>query len=132
MGPNCASNANMRRLAGSCALLCAIFALSIAGNAGTPGSFRGTIVDGPHSIAGEHWIYVQGRNGMARRVEVSHARVTYDEGVPTETRLPKAEDALTSGAEVRVTAEQGSDGEWKATRVEILKMAMGGQRRAAR
>jgi hypothetical protein len=60
---------------------------------------------------------------MARRVDVSHARVSYDDGVPTETRLPRAEDALIAGAEVRVTAEQGSDGEWRATQVEILKAA---------
>lgn len=131
MLPNCASNANMRRPASTCALLFAIFALSIAGGAGTPGSFRGTIVDGPHAGVGKNWIYVQGRNGMARRVDVSHARVTYDDDVPTATRLPRAQDALIAGAEVRVTAEQGSDGEWKATRVEILKMAVGGQRRAA-
>lgn len=27
------------------------------------------------------------------------------------------------GTEVRITAEQGSDGEWRATQVEILKTA---------
>ncbi|HKD84584.1 MAG TPA: hypothetical protein VKB58_07535 [Terriglobales bacterium] len=113
----------MRRLAGGCALILTVFALSLIGNAGTPGSFRGTIVDGPNSGIGKAWIYVQGKNGMARRVDVSHARVTYDDGVPTETRLPRAADALVAGAEVRVTAEQGSDGEWRATEVEILKAA---------
>ena len=123
MESNCASNANMRGLAGGCALVLAIFALSIVSNAGTPGSFRGTIVDGPHSGAGKKWVYVQGRNGMARRVEVSRAHVTYDDAVPADTRLPRAEDALIAGTEVRVTAEQGNDGEWTATRVEILKAA---------
>lgn len=58
---------------------------------------------------------------MARRVDISHARVSYDESVPTATRLAKPEDALTAGAEVRVTAEQGSDGEWRASQVEILR-----------
>jgi len=29
--------------------------------------------------------------------------------------------ALVAGAEVRVTAEEGSDGEWRASRVEVLK-----------
>jgi hypothetical protein len=68
---------------------------------------------------------------MARRVDVSHASVTYDDGVPTETRVPRAKDALTAGAEVRVTAEQSSDGEWTASRVEILKVPSGNQSRAA-
>jgi hypothetical protein len=120
MSLNYASNANMRRLA---SISVVVLAITMVDNAGTPGSFRGTIVDGPHSAVGKHWIYVQGRNGMARRVDVSHAQVAYDEGVPTEVRLPRAEDALIAGAEVRVTAEQGSDGEWTATKVEILKAA---------
>jgi len=97
-----------------------ILGMSAALSAGTPGSFRGTIVDRPHSSE-KNWIYVQGRNGMARRVDISRARIVYDEDVPTAGRLAKPEDALTDGAEVRITAEQGSDGEWKATRVEILK-----------
>jgi hypothetical protein len=87
----------------------------------TPGSFRGTIVDNPSASKG--WIYVQGRNGTARRVEVSHAKIEYDEDVPAAERNVKPEDALISGSEVRVTAEQGSDGEWHAERVEILKSA---------
>jgi hypothetical protein len=88
-------------------------------NAGTPGSFRGTIVDGSSTQKG--WIYVQGRNGMARRVEIAHATVVYDEEVPASERRPKAEDALVAGAEVRITAEQGADGEWRASEVEVLK-----------
>lgn len=90
-------------------------------SAGTPGSFRGTVVDGPHSPSGQQWIYVQGRNGMARRVEVSRASVSYDESVPAAARLARPKDALVTGAEVRVTAEGGSDGEWRATHIEILK-----------
>jgi hypothetical protein len=92
-------------------------------HAGTPGSFRGSIVDGPSAAKG--WIYVQGRNGMARRVNIAHARVAYDEEVPATERRPKAEDGLVVGTEVRVTAEQGSDGEWKASEVEILKVEGG-------
>lgn len=87
----------------------------------TPGSFRGTIVDNPSAAKG--WIYVQGRNGTARRVDVSHAKIEYDEDVPAADRNAKPEDALVPGSEVRVTAEQGSDGEWHAERVEILKSA---------
>lgn len=99
----------------------AVLVLSAWTNAGTPGSFRGTIVDGPQASAGKHWIYVQGRNGMARRVDISRAQVTYDESVPASTRLAKPENALTPGAEVRVTAEQDDNGEWRASRIEILK-----------
>lgn len=96
-----------------------VLGLAVLLSAGTPGSFRGTIVAG--SSAEKGWLYVQGRNGMARRVEISHAQVRYDEEVPAGERQPKPEDALVVGAEVRVTAEQGSDGEWRASEVEILK-----------
>jgi hypothetical protein len=121
----------MPRLAGICSLLLIIVVLSAWVSAGTPGSFRGTIVDGPHSPAGQNWIYVQSRNGMARRVDISRALVSYDESVPTANRQSRPQDALTTGAEVRVTAEQGSDGEWRASKVEILKAAAGDERRAA-
>jgi hypothetical protein len=101
------------------ALLLGLMAMAIAG---TPGSFRGTIVDRPTAEKG--WLYVQGRNGTARRVEISHAQIVYDEDVPTAERRPNPEDALVVGTEVRVTAEQGSDGEWRASQVEILKPAV--------
>lgn len=100
-------------------MLALLLGLCLPAWAGTPGSFRGTIVDGPQ--ADKNWIYVQGRNGMARRVEISHAQVVYDEDVPAAERRPKPEEALTTGTEVRVEAEQGSDGEWRASQVEILK-----------
>ncbi len=97
-----------------CALLCA----------GTPGSFRGTIVESTDATPETNWIYVQGRNGTARRVDVSRARISYDEDVPAADRHSQPIDALVPGVEVRVTAEQGSDGEWRASRVEILKTAV--------
>jgi len=95
----------------------------------TPGSFRGTIVDNPNGAKG--WIYVQGRNGTARRVEISHAKIEYGEDVPAAERRPKPEEALTPGAEVRVTAEQDRDGEWHATQVEILKTGVNSKRSAS-
>jgi hypothetical protein len=101
-----------------------VLGLAIVATA-TPGSFRGTIVDNPSAAKG--WIYVQGRNGTARRVEISRAKILYDEDVPAAERRPKPEEALMPGAEVRVTAEQDSDGEWHATQVEILKVAVGTQ-----
>jgi hypothetical protein len=99
-----------------------ILLLTVGAHAGVPGSFRGTIIAGPHSSTG-NWIYVQGRNGAARRVEVSGAHVEYDEDAPPAARSRAPQDALVVGADVRVTAEQGSDGEWKATRIEILTVA---------
>ena len=111
----------MRLLHGSAWLVSLLTCLVVSTSVGTPGSFRGTIVDGPHSPAEKNWIYVQSRNGMARRVEVSRARVSYDESVPAASRLARPEEALRAGAEVRVTAEEGSDGEWRASRIEILK-----------
>ena len=96
-------------------------------HAGTPGSFRGTIVDAPSATSGKNWIYVQGRNGMARRVEISRARITYDEDVPAADRRSPL-DALVPGIEVGVTAELGDDEEWRASRIEILKTAVNTQR----
>ena len=115
---------DMRFLLRGSVALAIIVLLNLAIHAGTPGSFRGTIVDNPQNGAGKNWIYVQGRNGMARRVDVSHARVMYDDEVPASARLPKPEDALTAGVEVRVTAEQDDNGEWRASRVEILKQQL--------
>jgi len=92
--------------------------------AGTPGSFRGTIVEVSGATAGKNWIYVQGRNGAARRVDISRARITYDEDVPASERRRNPAEALAPGTEVRVTAEEGGDGEWKASRIEVLKTAV--------
>jgi hypothetical protein len=90
--------------------------------AGTAGSFRGKVVQNEQTTDPK-WIYIQGRNGMVRRVEISHARIEYDQDVPAANRKAKPQQSLTSGTEVRVTAEQGSDGEWRASRVEILSTA---------
>jgi hypothetical protein len=121
---------SMRRLRMQFILLPLILAACAALLAGTPGSFRGTIVDAPQSGTGKNWIYVQGRNGTARRVEISRADVSYDEDVPEANRVKNPSQALVPGAEVRVTAEQGSDGEWTASTIEILKAAVSGQQSA--
>jgi hypothetical protein len=103
-----------------CAVMLILFALPVAAIAG---SFRGTIVEGAQNATEPNWIYVQGRNGMIRRVEITTARVEYDASVSASVRRHKPQNALTAGAEVRVTAEQGSDGEWRATRIEVLEPA---------
>jgi hypothetical protein len=91
--------------------------------AATQGSFRGTVVEGERGTPEAGWLYVRGRNGSIRRVDISQAAIGYDETVPADQRRSPARDQLVVGAEVRVTAEQGSDGEWRATRVEIIKPA---------
>jgi hypothetical protein len=91
--------------------------------AGTPGSFRGTVVEGDQGSPREGWLYIRSRNGSIRRVDISQATVGYDETVPADQRKSSARQQLVTGAEVRVTAEQGSDGEWRASRVEIVKPA---------
>ena len=71
------------------------------------------------------WIFVQGRNHLLRRVEVAHATVVYGVQVPAAQRRKCGPECLEQGLEIRVTAEQDSAGEWRATRVEILRLATG-------
>ncbi len=66
---------------------------------------------------------MRGKNGSIRRVDISHATITYDEDVPADARKASAREQLVVGAEVRITAEQDRDGEWHASRVEIIKPA---------
>lgn len=117
----------MRSQRRSVGALATVVIFSVLAFAGTPGSFRGKIVDYSGPSPERNWIYVQGRNGMVRRVEISHATVEYDEDVPPADRTRKPQDALVAGTEVRITAEQGSDGEWRASRIEILNAAVSHQ-----
>ena len=66
---------------------------------------------------------MRSRNGGIRRVDISRAAIGYDETVPADQRKPSAGEQLVIGAEVRITAEQDSDGEWRASRIEIIKPA---------
>jgi hypothetical protein len=96
-------------------LLLAIFAFA------TEGSFRGTLVTPPNTEPTQGWLYVKGRNGLVRRVEVSNARVTYSEE-PSSAGQDTRADQLEEGTEVRVTAEQDSSGEWRASTVEVINV----------
>jgi hypothetical protein len=80
-------------------------------------------VEGDQSSPKEGWLYVRGKNGSIRRVDISQAAIGYDESVPANERSSSAREQLRAGAEVRVTAEQGGDGEWRASRIEIIKLA---------
>ena len=89
----------------------------------TEGTFRGEVVDPPGNqpVAG-NWIYVRGGNHMMRRVEVSHASIVYGEAVPRSQKHKCGPSCLEPGQEVLVTAEQDSSGEWRAKRVEIVRL----------
>ena len=89
----------------------------------TAGSFRGTVVEGDQGSPRQGWLYVRGRNGSIRSVDISRAAIDYDDELPADRRKSSPREQLVVGAEVRVTAEQDSDGEWRASRVEIIKPA---------
>jgi hypothetical protein len=88
--------------------------------AGTPGTFRGVLVEAPSASHTDGWIFVQGKNGLLRKVEITRAAVHYEETFPPEKRKNSAKASLKPGIEVRVTATQGNDGEWHASEVEIV------------
>lgn len=88
---------------------------------GVPGSFRGVVVRGPDHQQG--WIYVAGRNDSLRRVEVTKAVVTYDEGVPARLRGRAPREEIVEGAEIRVTGEPDAKGAWHASEIEIVKVS---------
>jgi hypothetical protein len=96
--------------------------LAVPGSA-IDGTFQGQVIDPPRNqpvVRG--WIYVQGRNHMLRRVEVSHADIVFAGNVPVSQKHKCNVDCLNAGQEIRVTAEQDHSGEWRAKRVEILKL----------
>jgi hypothetical protein len=97
--------------------LFSLSALSLAAN----GSFTGQVVNGPNLDANKKWVYVQGPRGPVRRVDVSAAKVRFGASVSKRDRDAKPDDAIREGAQVRVTASQDGDGEWKASAVEIVK-----------
>ena len=90
------------------------------------GTFTGKIADPPASEpAVKGWIFVEGRNQMLRRVEVAHAEIVYGDEVPTSSQRHNCNsDCLVKGQEVRITAHQDASGEWRAKRVEILKVGV--------
>jgi len=58
-------------------------------------------------------------------VEVAHAEIVYGEEVPVSNQRHNCNsDCLVKGQEVRITAHQDASGEWRAKRVEILKVGV--------
>ncbi len=87
------------------------------------GSFTGQVVNGPNLDANKKWVFIQGPRGPVRRVDVSGAKVSFGPSVKKQEKAVKPEDAVREGAEVRVMASQDGDGEWKASSVEVVKVA---------
>lgn len=87
------------------------------------GMFQGRVVNAPASVARRAgWIFVQGRNHMLRRVEVAHAEIVFGDNIPVSQRHKCNFHCLEVGQEVRIIAEQDGQGEWRAKRVEILRL----------
>jgi hypothetical protein len=85
------------------------------------GTFQGTIVKPPdQKQTSPGWIFVEGRNGMVRRVDVASAVIIPAAGASPGKGKKCGPECLAVGQEVRVTAEQDGSGEWHARRVEIL------------
>ena len=59
---------------------------------------------------------------MLRRVEVSHATVTFGNQVPASQKRHCRMDCIEPGQVVRILAEQDSQGEWRAKQVIILEL----------
>jgi hypothetical protein len=85
------------------------------------GVFQGKVVEGTKHEAGKY-IYVAGRGGYLRRVNIEKCRVSFDSGVPSSERVRNASEYLRDDAEVRITADQAQNGEWVAIDVLILKL----------
>lgn len=83
------------------------------------GVFQGKIIKTSAAKAGQQWVYVQGKTGFVRKVDVAKAVVEYDDDFPVEARVAKPAQALTVSAEVRITAQQKKD-VWLADEVLIL------------
>lgn len=108
-----------------CWVMALVFALLLAPPRGfaVDGMFQGRVVAPPVSVPLKPgWIFVQGRNRMLRRVEVAHAVIVFGTGVPASQRHSCRMECLEVGQEVRVIAEQDSNGEWRAKKVEILRL----------
>ena len=116
---SCIINIDMRHLLPIVILL----AVAISAVAGIVGVFQGRIVHPSGAKREDGVLYVQARNGMARKVKVEKAVVVeYDEDVPKIQRKKEAAQSLCDDTLIRVTAEQSEkeDGEWKAINILIL------------
>jgi hypothetical protein len=106
----------------TCLLLCLVLLASRSVRS-AEGIFQGKVVDPPvDEPVRPGWIFVQGGNHSLRRVEVAHAVIVFGQQVPSSQRRKCGPECLEVGQEIRVTANQDSAGEWRASRVEILRL----------
>jgi hypothetical protein len=106
------------------ALLVSALFLCAGAQPATLGEFRGHIVSsGTDALDSTSYIYVLGQNHRVRKVAIQKAEVVYASEVPVPERKLHPSASLVEGADVRVTAIQGTNGSWQAKRVEILHTA---------
>lgn len=91
---------------------------------GVVGMFQGKIVQVKGKELAPEILFVQGRNGMVRKVNISQAKVEYDDDFPSADRLKRPADSLRQNTVVRITAEQteAQDALWKASEVLIISV----------
>jgi hypothetical protein len=99
-----------------------VFLTALLSWAGTPGTFRGTVHEGADIKPG--WIYVEAFNGNLRLVDVRRANIHYEDSADDDTPpLPdhRPRPKLTTGTDVRVTAEPDKRGHWHASEIEVIR-----------
>jgi hypothetical protein len=108
----------MRRTSRILVAMLALLALGNVSDARILGVFQGKIIKATKS-GGKSYLFVQGRSGFVRKVDVAHATVEYDDDFPVSGRSAHPMDALIVATNVRVVAEQKKDN-WLADEVLIL------------
>ena len=90
--------------------------------ASAPAMFRGRVVEIADQPKQAGIVFVMGRNGSLRKVQVGQARVEYGDAIPEKFRKTEPSDSLVQGADVRVEADEASAGLWRARSIEILQV----------
>lgn len=96
-------------------LLLALLTFLPSADARILGVFQGKII----RASNDKLLFVQGKSGFVRRVDIRRATVVYDDDFPEAARFSRPQDALKVTTEVRITAEQRKD-VWLADEVLIL------------
>jgi hypothetical protein len=105
------------------AVLLSLLLLAPPSGVAADGIFQGKVIDPPvDEQVPPGWIFVQGRNHLLRRVEVAHAVIVFGQQVPPSQRRNCGVECLEVGQEIRIIAAQDASGEWRARRVEILRL----------
>jgi hypothetical protein len=100
--------------------LFAVLLLPLYGS--VPAMFRGRVVEIADQPKQPGLIFVMGRNGSLRKVQIGAAHVTYADAMPAKFRKQAPSDSLVQGADIRVEAEEASAGLWRARTIEILQV----------